>query len=114
MKQSPDQVLTRNQQDAIAELRRRLPQELAIEKIVLFGSVARGEADEESDLDLLILTRRLLPRLARHRITDMIFDVNLEYGTNLSSLVIDRDAWESGPISVLSIHDEILRDGIPV
>lgn len=30
-----------------------------IAKIILFGSVARGEADDESDIDLLVMTRFL-------------------------------------------------------
>lgn len=35
------------------------------EKIVLFGSYARGEATEESDLDLLIIQPSDLPRYKR-------------------------------------------------
>ncbi len=42
----------------------------------------------------------------------VVFEVNLTYGTNFSSLVIDRALWESGPISILPIHEEIQRDGI--
>ncbi|MBI4574447.1 MAG: nucleotidyltransferase domain-containing protein [candidate division NC10 bacterium] len=82
--------------------------------MVLFGSAARGEADEESDLDLLILTKKPVTRPTRHQITDLIFDVNLRYGTNFSSLVVDRDNWERGVVSVLPIHEEILRDGVAV
>lgn len=43
----------------IAHLRERLVQELGdgVESIVLFGSVARKEAHEDSDIDVLIVTR---------------------------------------------------------
>ncbi len=114
MRQLNDVPLTLSQREALAELRRRLSAAFEVEGIVLFGSAARGEADEESDLDLLILTKKPLTRPARHQITDLICDINLEYGTTFSSLVVDRNTWETGAISALPIHDEILRDGIPV
>ena len=94
------------------EVPRRVAQLYEVDKIVLYGSVARGEADEESDLDLLIVTAKPLTRTERHKITDLVFEVNLEFGTNLSTLVVDRETWESGLFSVLPIHDEINREGI--
>jgi len=43
----------------IAHLRERLVEELGdkIESIVLYGSVARNEAQEDSDIDILVVTR---------------------------------------------------------
>ena len=114
MRQLKDVDLTLSQREALAELRHRLSTEFEVDGIVLFGSAARGEAGEESDLDLLIPTKKPLARLARHRITDLILDINLRHETNFSSLVIDRENWERGAASVLPIHDEILRDGVAV
>ena len=88
--------ITPNQYQALGELRRRLFDRFDIEALILYGSVARGEADEESDLDLLIATARPFPRPARHEITDMVFQVNLLYGTNFTTLVVDRRSWEAG------------------
>lgn len=103
--------LTSNQYEALAELRQRVVDIYDIEQIILYGSVARGEPDEESDLDLLIVTKELLPRPVRHEITDAVFEVNLRYGTNISTLVIDRYSWEEGPVSVLPLRDDVLKDG---
>ena len=114
MKRLDDIPLSPNQLQALDEVRRRLFRDFDVEAILLYGSVARGEADEESDLDLLVLTTKPLTRTARHRITDAVFEVNLHHGTNLSTLVVDRSAWEAGPVSVLPIRDEILKDGIPL
>jgi predicted nucleotidyltransferase len=104
--------LTSNQYQALTELRQRVGGICAIEQIILYGSVARGEADEESDLDLLLVTEQPLTRPVRHEITDVVFEVNLRYGTNISTLVIDRNSWEKGPVSVLPLRDEILKDGV--
>jgi predicted nucleotidyltransferase len=114
MKRLNDVSLSPSQLQALGEVRRRLFHDFDVEAILLYGSVARGEADEESDLDLLVLTTEPLTRTARHGITDAVFEVNLHHGTNLSTLVIDRSAWETGPVSVLPIRDEILKEGIPL
>lgn len=106
--------LSATQFGALAALKGQLHAAFQIEGITLYGSVARGEAGNESDIDLLILTTRRLSRPERHQITAIIFEINLRYDTNFSSLVIDRAAWESGLASVLPIRAEILRDGIAV
>ncbi|MFB0546154.1 MAG: HEPN domain-containing protein [Anaerolineae bacterium] len=109
-------ILSPSQQQALAEVRRRLfsDPDIEVEEIVLYGSVARGEADEESDLDLLVVTAKPLSRAESHeKITHVVFEVNLRFDTNISTLVVDRDEWETGLISVLPIRGEILRDGVP-
>ncbi|OGL42234.1 MAG: hypothetical protein A2161_06690 [Candidatus Schekmanbacteria bacterium RBG_13_48_7] len=100
------------QQEAIAKLRKKLLNILSITSIILFGSYCRNEEDDESDIDLLIITEQILNRSQRHQITDIVFEINLEYGTNFSTLVVDHDSWETGYFTVLPIKQEILKDGI--
>lgn len=87
---------------------------LGIDSMFIFGSVVRGDADAESDIDLLVVTQERLTRGKRHTITDIVFDVNLRYGTNFSSLVVDKHSWTEGLVSVLPLHAEILREGVAV
>lgn len=110
-----DQVrLTPNQKEGLMELRRRLSGSFGIQAMSLFGSFVRAEADEESDIDLLLITEQPLKRAVRHEITEIVFEINLKYDTNFSTLVIDRMSWEEGLISVLPLRDEILKEGIPL
>ena len=114
MKQLEHIRLTLRERQALTELRHRLYDQFHVAAVILYGSVARGEADEESDIDLLILTDEPLSRPARHAITDVAFEVNLRYGTNFSTLVLDQHAWEAGAIAVLPLKEAILQDGIPL
>jgi len=60
----------------------------------------------------IIITTTPLTRSERHRITDIAFEINLKYDTNFSTLVVDREAWTLGPVSVLPVHEDILKEGI--
>ncbi len=47
--------LTKNESDAIDAAVRMLKNEFSVVKIILFGSKARGNHDEHSDIDLLVV-----------------------------------------------------------
>ena len=114
MRYAEKDLLNPHQVKALTNLRSKLLGGFNVKEIILFGSVARREADDESDIDLLILTAHPLTRFDRHRITDLVFEVNLKYGTNFSSLVVDYPSWETGLFSVLPIHQHILEEGVIV
>lgn len=110
-----DTNLSAIERQALADLRARLFAELDfVEEIVLFGSTARGTADAESDIDLLVLTTYALTYQQRHLITGVLTDINDQYETNFSSLVVDRAEWEEGIMTVLPIKREIEQDGVLV
>jgi predicted nucleotidyltransferase len=112
MKALYDLHLTEQLQDALRAARDRITAEFAVNSIVLFGSVARGTADQESDVDLLIVLSEQPDHKVRNRISSLLLDINLEYDTNLTCLVVDRQSWEHGLFSVLPIHTAIEREGI--
>jgi len=111
MKQIADIPLAPHLTRALENLRRRLLAEFEIETMILYGSVARGEADEESDQDVLVVTIQPVTDAERDRITRAAFEVNLRHDTSISTLVVDRETWETGA-AVCLLRDEILRDGI--
>ena len=54
-------------QEQIDEIKKRIVENIMPEKIILFGSYAKGTATEESDLDLLIVKESNIPRYKRGR-----------------------------------------------
>ncbi len=52
----------------IEEVKNRIVEKFHPEKIILFGSYANGEPNDESDLDLLIIQRTDLPKKERRPI----------------------------------------------
>lgn len=104
--------LSTTQSEALRQIKTKVTAGFPVVDFVLYGSVARGEGDDESDVDLMIVVSEPITRFRRHEITDIVFDVNLQFGTNFSTLVIDQESWDTGMISVLPLRDEIMRDGI--
>jgi len=105
-------ILSSTQSDALREIKARITKRFSVVDFLLYGSAARGEAEDESDLDLMIILSDPVSRIKRHEITDIVFDANLQFGTNFSTLVIDHKSWKSGLVSVLPLREEIIREGI--
>ena len=61
----------------------------AIEEIILFGSVARGDDRPDSDIDILVITSREDFRL-REYLTGLAFDLLMLSGERLSVKVLSR------------------------
>ena len=100
--------------NALQAARERITAEFCVDRLVLFGSLVRGESDAESDVDLLIVLTERPTHEMRDRITGLILDINLEYDTNLSELIVDRQTWDGGLPAALPIHKEIEEEGIPL
>jgi uncharacterized protein len=78
-------------------------------RIVLFGSRARGEGHDESDLDLLVLVRAF-DATERRRVLDIAADVDDETELRLSPIVMDQARFEASA----PLHDAVMRDGVAV
>lgn len=80
-----------------------------IEAIVLYGSVARNEAEQESDIDLLIIVPE---GEIRDQVLSVSYDVDLEFGTVTSHVYMTPQEFKR----YLSWGDpflrEVLKDGI--
>jgi predicted nucleotidyltransferase len=67
-------------------------QDVASEKIILYGSVARGDDTEESDVDILVVSKE--KRSIKERVIRKAMDMLLETGTYISVKVLPPDEYE--------------------
>lgn len=63
-----------------------------VEKIILFGSVARGEDKGDSDVDILIISRN--KQKTKDRVIRKAMDILLDTGTYISVKVISPLEFE--------------------
>ena len=111
---SSQSTITTTELAALGQVRRRLEQCVSLQELILYGSAVQGSRDEESDLDLLVITTDPLNRAQRQQVTAVVFDVNLEYGTNISTLTVDAERWQNAHPSVLPIRQAIVEEGVPI
>lgn len=80
-------------------------------EIILFGSRARGDEREDSDWDLLILVPYSTNLQEEQKFRHKLFDLELEYGQAISTLVKSKKEWESKYL-ITPLYQNILKEGI--
>lgn len=114
MKSFESVSLMKNESDAIKAAIRMLKSEFSVSKVILFGSKARGDHDEYSDIDLLVVASSLLHWKEEKAIIGALFDIGIEYDVIFSPLFTSVDEWENGIFTEFPVYKEISRDGAVV
>ena len=107
-------LLSLNEHSALQEIKHRVTLLFSVHEFILFGSKARGSAQSDSDIDLLIVTERELDHKERHSISSVITQINLQYGTLFSFIVIGFERWNGDIYRLLPLHQNIEREGVLV
>lgn len=81
-----------------------------LKSVILFGSSARGEADSESDIDLLVLLTRPFDYFKElRRIVDLLYPIQLESEQLISALPAEIGEYERG---AQQLYRNIQHDGV--
>lgn len=97
--------------DRIRAIGERLKKEYRAEKVILFGSYARGETTEDSDVDILVIaptTERFFQRMAT--VKRLIRD--LRNGLSVAPIVLTKQEIEKRIEIKDQFIEEILKEGI--
>lgn len=99
----------------MAAFKARLGQALGsdVASLTLFGSRARGEGTEDSDIDILVLLRRELPA-GRRTVFGLAADIFLEFEINISPLTMTRAHFEDMKQRERLLALTIDKEGIPL
>ena len=79
--------------------------------VILYGSVARGTASSESDIDVALLIKGSLSSVTENELSDFIVDMNLKYDKVFSVIDIDIDNYEKWK-AVTPFYKNVKQDGI--
>jgi len=109
------ELLAANELQAIQEFVERLfsryPDRVC--QTVLFGSKARGDSRDWSDIDVLIIVDNEEWQF-KHAISDLAADISLEFDVLIGPRVISEERWERMGRDDFSLYRNIAADGIPL
>lgn len=81
-------------------------------KVILYGSYARGDYNDESDIDLLILIdKEKVTREDRMRIGYPLYGLELKIGIIISPMIRAKQIWET-KYSITPLYENINREGV--
>lgn len=86
-----------------------------LNRIILFGSYARGDSTEESDIDIMIILNCDADEIRGLRgvTAEMASDISLEREVFLSVLLRDKKHFEEN-LDFLPFYKNIVKEGIAV
>jgi predicted nucleotidyltransferase len=95
------------------EVRDRLAEIIPVLDICIFGSRARGDATEYSDLDIFIETESVSPQV-RQQIFDIAWEVGFEEDRVISTIVATPEDLEKGAMGANPLIKHIRQEGVHV
>jgi predicted nucleotidyltransferase len=98
----------------LGRFKRDVAQRLSLNRIILFGSRARGDADESSDMDVLVILDEPANQAAREYVSHVAWEVGFEHGILIVPVTVSRADWEEGPERSSLLAIAVNADGVLV
>ncbi|MBI5696094.1 MAG: nucleotidyltransferase domain-containing protein [Nitrospirae bacterium] len=94
-------------------LKRKLSEAVDLVDFKVFGSRARGDADEYSDMDVFVEVESIDRELEK-KISEISWEVGFENEVVISVLTFTRDELENSPLRASPIVQCIAEEGVRV
>lgn len=101
-----------NRETLIKEIKQAIREVEPEAEIILYGSRSRGDADSESDWDLLVLLDGPVKDERIDRVRHRLYEVEWESDEVISSIVRNRDQWNSSLYRTMPFHQRVREEGI--
>lgn len=101
--------------DIIMEFAREVKRILGnkLTKVILYGSYARGDYMENSDIDIMVLSTLTDAEIERYEnaIFDLAFDFQMEYGVDISVILKNEEHYNHW-LGALPFYNNVEKEGV--
>lgn len=86
-----------------------------LKKIIVYGSYARGDYRENSDIDIMILTSLSNMEIEKieNKIFDVAFEFEMEYGIVINP-VLENEKHFNYWLGALPFYDNVKKEGVEI
>jgi uncharacterized protein len=113
MRNESENPMNSTERKVIKAFRRLLARKLEVDRLVLFGSRARGDAAPDSDMDLLVITQKPTADMEEF-ISNCAWEAGFEYGIVIVPVVYSKQEWKTGIDRASLLAKAIEMEGVPL
>ena len=105
------EILNSNETRAVYKLKNILSTNYKLTQIKLFGSKAKGNYSDESDIDLLIVLDNYDWKI-ENEIYEICFEIGLEYDVLLSPVIFSKKEFDDNLTKITPFYKFVTEEGI--
>jgi predicted nucleotidyltransferase len=96
----------------LQQCKRAITDVVADADVILYGSRARGDADEDSDYDILVIVNGTVDMALEEKMVSNVYPLELDTGAVLTLIVYSREQWDSPLYRAMPFHKNVDKEGI--
>ena len=97
----------------VKRLKALLQEKVKLHRLILFGSRARGDAELDSDMDVLVILNEPVTGQARKTVSTSAWEAGFDDSVVVVPIVVSRESWENGPdrssLLAMAVREEGLQ-----
>lgn len=107
-------TLTQLEVEAFGELKILISNHFTVIEMILYGSKARGDFNDDSDVDVLVVVNDKDNHENRIKLYDIVFDINIKYLTDFSCRLRNHNNWLLGAGEYPTFKLDVMEEGIQI
>jgi predicted nucleotidyltransferase len=100
--------------EILNRLKRLLQKRVQLYKIILFGSRARGDAEPDSDMDVLVILDEPGTPEKFEAVSECAWEAGFDEGIVVVPVMVSRTNWETGPEKASLLAIAVREEGVTI